>query len=289
MPIGETARLLFGVTVDGISKGLLFAMFGLGITLVFGLGGVLNLAIGILAVMGVLIAISMLNMGMSVAVAVVVGLVATGGLAFLVDRSLLRFVYKSEGDERMMLGIFATLGLATFLQGITILQYPSSYSLPVDFPTYTVGGVFLRGSSLVVIALSLVVFIVLYLFFSRTYTGTATRTLMQDEIGALLCGIDARRLRLMVFVLSTVIAGIGAFLYSVSTSVSVTSSLQLSIYGLMVSITGGVTSLSGTVVAGVGLGIVSTYVATLMGSYWSNLSIFLVVIGVLLIRAEGIA
>ena len=289
MPIGETLRLLFGVTIDGISQGFLFAMFGLGITLVFGLGGVLNLAIGILAVMGVLLAISVLNTGVGVIGAVAAGLVATGVLAYLVDRSLLRFVYKSEGDERMMLGIFATLGLATFLQGITILRYPSSYSLPVEFPTYTVGGVFLRGSSLVVILLSLVVFVVLYLFFSRTYVGTATRTLMQDEIGALLCGIDARRLRMMVFVLSTVIAGIGAFLYSVSTSVSVTSSLQLSIYGLMVSITGGVTSLSGTVIAGIGLGIVSTYVATLLGSYWSNLSIFIVVIGVLLVRAEGIA
>jgi branched-chain amino acid transport system permease protein len=289
MPIGETLRLLFGVTIDGISQGFLFAMFGLGITLVFGLGGVLNLAIGILAVMGVLLAISVLNTGVGVIGAVAVGLVATGVLAYLVDRSLLRFVYKSEGDERMMLGIFATLGLATFLQGITILRYPSTYSLPVEFPTYTVGGVFLRGSSLVVILLSLVVFVVLYLFFSRTYVGTATRTLMQDEIGALLCGIDARRLRMMVFVLSTVIAGIGAFLYSVSTSVSVTSSLQLSIYGLMVSITGGVTSLSGTVIAGIGLGIVSTYVATLLGSYWSNLSIFIVVIGVLLVRAEGIA
>lgn len=289
MPIGETLRLLFGVTIDGISQGFLFAMFGLGITLVFGLGGVLNLAIGILAVMGVLLAISVLNTGVGVIGAVAAGLVATGVLAYLVDRSLLRFVYKSEGDERMMLGIFATLGLATFLQGITILRYPSTYSLPVEFPTYTVGGVFLRGSSLVVILLSLVVFVVLYLFFSRTYVGTATRTLMQDEIGALLCGIDARRLRMMVFVLSTVIAGIGAFLYSVSTSVSVTSSLQLSIYGLMVSITGGVTSLSGTVIAGIGLGIVSTYVATLLGSYWSNLSIFIVVIGVLLVRAEGIA
>ena len=284
MPIEDTIRLLIGLTVDGLGQGLLFAMLGLGITLVFGLGGVLNLSIGMFSVLTVLLSIWALEFVPSIWVAMLLGIFAVTLLSYLVDQIVLPIVYRSEGDERMLLGIFGTLGLAIFLEGLAVLRFPSGYTLPVDFAPISVEGIFIRASSLVIIAVATVTTVVLYLFFERTYLGQAARTLMQDETGTVLCGIDARKLRTQIFVLSTVIAAITGLLWSLGTAVSGATSLRLAIYGVMVSIAGGVTSLSGTFVAGLALGLISTYVASFMGSYWSNVAIFGVVIAILLIK-----
>lgn len=100
------------------------------------------------------------------------------------------------------------------LQGALSLQYSGLSSIPLELPSYNVAGVFIRGSSLLIIGISLITLLAMYLFFSRTYTGMATRTIMQDETGALLCGIDTRRMR--TFVLSVSIAAFAGVLYGFS-------------------------------------------------------------------------
>jgi len=278
------ARLLIGLLVDGISSGLILAMLGLGITLVFGLGGVLNLAIGIFSLLGIVLVMEATGLVGNVFVGVLVALVAVGLVSLAVDRSLLSLVYRSEGQERTLIGIFGTLGLAFFLEGALILRYPDVYSIPAEIELLRVAGIVIRGSSLVSIALGLVVFGLLYVFFDRTYMGQATRTVMQDEVGATLCGIDTRQLRTFVFVLSAVVAALAGMLYSFTGEVGVASSFQLTINAVIVSVVGGVTSITGTVVAGLILGIITTYADAFVGAYFAAIALFSVAIVVLLVR-----
>jgi len=283
------ARLLIGLLIDGISSGLILAMLGLGITLVFGLGGVLNLAIGVFSLLGILITIEVTGIVSNVLVAAVVAFLAAGGVGLVVDRSLLSLVYKSEGEERTLIGIFATLGLSFFLEGVLILRYPDVYSVPAEIELLRVAGILIRGSSLVSIAITVVIFALLYLFFERTYVGQATRTVMQDEIGATLCGIDTRQLRTLVFVLSAMVAAIAGMLYSFTGEVGVASAFQLTINAVIVSVVGGVTSIAGTVVAGLALGIITTYASAFVGAYFAAIALFAVAIVVLLVRPGQIS
>lgn len=289
MAIAGTTGLVVELLVDGIGAGLILALLGLGITLVFGLGGILNLSIGVFSIIGILAAMEVGGAVPNVAVAIVFAFLAAGVVGLVVDRSLLPLVYRSTGEERMLVGIFATLGLAFFLEGFLLLEYPDVYSVHVDFATRTVGGVLLRGSSVAVIAIAAVVFVALYLFFERTYVGQATRTVMQDEVGATLCGIDTRLLRTYVFVLSAMVAAIAGVLYSFSGEVGIASSFQLTINAVIVSVVGGVTSITGTVVAGVLLGIVTTFASAFVGAYFASISLFAVAIVVLLARPGQIA
>ena len=274
--------------IDGISKGVVLALLGLAITLVFGLGGVLNLAIGALAVLAVIIGVEVYGVIPSLAVAAGAAILAVSLLGVGIDRSVLRFVYRSDGDLRIIRGIFVTLGLALALDGILFIFYPSTYALPSGVASTVIGGVRIRGASIAVIAVSIVVFALLYYFFERTYMGKAMRTLMEDEIGAKLVGINPTRMRTIVFAMSAAIAAIAGILWSFAFEVGPATGFQLTILAIIVSIVGGVTSIIGAVIAGLLLGILSTYTTHLIGAYVAEIVLLLIVIAVLIYRPEQI-
>lgn len=274
--------------IDGIARGLIFSMLGLGITVVFGLGGVLNLAIGVFAVLAVLISLEIIGLGGGLAIAIPLTLGLLAVIALAIDRTLLSLVYRSEGEERIVLGIFVTLGLAIFLDGVLVRLRPSGYTLQHGIGSITVAGVHIRGSSIAIILLSLIVLGLLYYLFAKTYLGRATRTVLQDETGAILCGISPRRMRTFVFVLSIVIAGVAGILYSFSARVFIASGLELTIYALIVSVVGGVRSIIGAVTAGLLLGIVAVFASAWIGAYVAELILLGAAILVLIVRPEQI-
>jgi len=280
---------LIGVTVDGIAFGLFLTLLGVGITLVFGLGEVLNLAIGMFAVVGALAAVTLTGAGVSVPVAAVAGVLAVGVLGLIVDRTLLSLVYRSEGEERILLGIFVTLGLTILIEGVLFVFYPASYSLPVSFGVVRAGITSFSASSLLTIGVAAVVLAALFAFLRGTFLGQATRTVFQDETGALLVGVDPRRVRSLVFVLSALVAGVAGVTFAVGAPVQATSGFEFTVFALIVSIVGGVRSVEGAVAAGLMLGLVITYANFFIGSFVASMILFLVAIVALLAKPEVVA
>ncbi|MFC7203251.1 branched-chain amino acid ABC transporter permease [Haloferax namakaokahaiae] len=284
-----TTSTLLGVAVDGLAFGVFLALLGVGITLVFGLGEVLNLAIGTFAVLAVLVATIVVNSGMSLTVAAIVALVAVAGFGLLVDRTILSLVYRSDGEERILLGIFTTLGLTVFLDGVLINYFPSRYTLPLDIGTVSVGGASLTGSSLVIVAVGTIVLAILFGFLRGTFLGKATRTVFQDERGARLVGVNPRRIRTLIFVLSAAVAGLGGLVFAAGSAVAVSNGFQFTTFALIISIVGGVRSLVGAITAGVLLGLVNQFANFFVGSYIATIILFATAIVVLLVRPEAIS
>jgi branched-chain amino acid transport system permease protein len=284
-----TVSTLLGVAVDGLAFGVFLALLGVGITLVFGLGEVLNLAIGAFAVLTVLVATVVVNAGQGLVVAAVVALVAVTAFGLVVDRTLLSLVYRSEGEERILLGIFTTLGLTVLLDGVLINFFPSRYTLPLDVGTVSLGGAVLTGSSLAVITLGVVVLGALFAFLRGTFLGKATRTVFQDERGARLVGVNPRKIRTLIFVLSAAVAGLGGLVFAVCSAVSVASGFQFTTFALIISIVGGVRSLVGAITAGILLGLVNQFANFFVGSYIATIILFTAAIVVLLVRPEAIS
>lgn len=277
---------IVALLIDGISRGFLYAILGLGITLVFGMGGILNLSIGVFMVIAILIVAELMGV-VPLALAMILAIVITAALGLGVERTLLRLVYRSEGEERLLLGIFVTLGLALAMEGAIALNWSGPYAVPLDPPSWEVAGTFIRGRSLVIIALSLVVLFAMYLFFSRTKAGVATRTIMQDETGARLCGINIERMRAGIWTLSIAIAAFGGLLWGISSSADVGNTFALTTIAIVVAIVGGVTSIVGVVVAGLILGIISTFLVSFGSTYLASISLFAIAIIVLLVKPEG--
>ena len=277
------------ITIDAVARGLLFALLGAGITLVFGLGNVLNLSLGVFAVIGVVAGTQLLPYAPTAAVAALAGLLVVAALGVATDRLLLSSVYRSEGEERILLGIFVTLGLAILLDGLLFVYYPLSYSVPHGVGSQSLAGVGVRGSTLVIIAVASVVLLALFVFLRKTTLGKATRTVFQDETGAVLCGINPRRIRSLIFVLSVSLAGIAGILWSLQSPVSPGNAFDFTIFAIIVSIVGGVRNIEGTVAAGIGLGLLWTFGNYYVDAYQAMMMLFAVAVVVLILRPEEIS
>ena len=120
--------------LDGIVLGLQFGLLGVGLTLVYGLAGVLNLAHGQIAVLGAIVVALTIDAGAAAFVAVVVGLAVAGAVGLLLDRSLMQPVYRLRGERRVLLGLLLMLGVAFIIEGVLVWRYP------IEALTLRIGG-----------------------------------------------------------------------------------------------------------------------------------------------------
>lgn len=282
------ASTLIEVAIDGLAQGMFLILLGVGITLVFGLGEVLNLAIGVFAIGSILLTTSFVGVGLGVIPAAIVSVVVIGLFSLAVDQTLLELVYRSEGEERILLGIFVTLGLATALEGVLSNVYQSEYSIPLDVANISIGPLSIVGEGIVLMVAGVILLLLLFAFLDRTYLGKATRTVFQDETGSLLVGVDPRKIRTLVFVLSSTVAAIAGVLFGLVATIRVADGFEFTIFALIVAIVGGVRNIKGAVVSGLILGLVITYANFFIGSYVATLILFGTAIVVLLANPEVI-
>ena len=195
---------MIAILFDGIVYGLQLSLLAVGLTLIFGLGGVLNLAHGQFSVIAAISTWLLMGKGVPVVAAAGVGVLLAGAVGLLVDRLLLPPAYRLKGEERLLLGLILTLGLALTIEGGLTYFFPQAeLSLGLPIPMVKILGVTIRTASPTVAGGSLIILISLLIFLKRTKLGKAIRSIIQNEAGAELCGIDSTRIRTLIFVLGS--------------------------------------------------------------------------------------
>lgn len=277
------------VILDGIVLGLQFGLLGVGLTLVYGLGGVLNLAHGQLAVVAAIVVTLVSDTGTAAGVAVAAGLLAAGVLGLLLDSTLMQPVYRQRGESRVLLGLLLTLGVAFMIDGFLIWRYPTrGLSLNIGGGAIPILGVRMRSGSLLASAISVVAGIGLVAFFRGSKLGRAVRSVIQDEEGARLVGVDPAAARRLIFVLSGVLAGLVAVTRSMTSPVTVTAGIDFTILALIVTVVGGLGSVLGAFLAGILLGIVNTVSSFYIGTYVTTIMLLLAAVLTIVFRPTGL-
>jgi branched-chain amino acid transport system permease protein len=277
------------VVLDGIVLGLQFGLLGVGMTLVYGLGGVLNLAYGQIAVVGAIVVANALAAGVPALGAAGVGLLAGTAAGVVLDRSLMQPVYRQHGEHRVLLGLLLTLGVAFVIDGLLQWRYPlGALRLAIGGEAVPILGVRMRMGSLLASGISLGVGAALFLFLRTTTMGRATRSVIQDEVGARLVGISPAAVRTFIFGLSGAMAGLVAVTRSMTSPVTVTAGVDFTILALIVAVVGGLGSVSGAFLAGVLLGIVSTVSAFYIGQYITTIVLLTAAAATILVRPRGL-
>jgi len=277
------------VILDGIVLGLQFGILGVGLTLVYGLGGIVNLAHGQIAVLAAIVAARLLDAGWSTGAAVVAGIVGAGILGVVIDLTLMRPVYRQKGEHRVLLGLLLMLGVAFVIDGLLEWRYPiEALSLRIAGDPIPILGVDLRRSSLVASGISITVGLILVAFLRFTTFGRATRSVIQDEVGARLCGINPAVVRTVIFGLSGVLAGVVAITRAMTSPVVSTAGVSLTIFALIVAVVGGLGSVSGAFLAGLVLGVVNSLSAFYIGSYVSTIILLLAAALTIVLRPQGL-
>lgn len=233
--------------LDGLVLGLQFALLGVGLTIVYGMGGVLNLAYGSMAVASAIVVSTSMRSGLPAVPAVLLGIVTGAVIGFLLNATIMRPVYRRRGDERVLLSLLLTIGVAFVINGYLVWRLPiEALSLSIGGNTIVIFDVPMRKGSLLAAAITIVAGAGLMLFFRSTTTGKAVRSVNQDEVGAELCGINPARARLLIFTLSGAIAALVAVTRSLTTPVPVSEGFSLTILALLVTVVGGLGSIKGS-------------------------------------------
>ncbi|MDY7103581.1 MAG: branched-chain amino acid ABC transporter permease [Actinomycetota bacterium] len=275
--------------LDGIVLGLQYGMLGVGLTLVYGLGGVLNLAHGQFAVLAAILASLAMGAGWAVVPAVALGIGAAGVIGVIVDLTLMRPVYRLGGEQRVLLGLLLMLGVGFVIDGFLVWRYPiEALSLRISGDPVPILGVSMRVGSLLASAITLAAGAALVAFFRYTTYGRAVRSVIQDEDGARLCGIDPGLVRTLIFGASGLLAGLVAVTRSMTSPVNVTAGIELTTLALIVAVVGGLGSVSGAFAAGILLGIVSTLSSFYIGTYVTTIILLAAAALTIILRPRGL-
>jgi len=277
------------IILDGIVLGLQFGLLAAGLTLVYGLGGVLNLAYGQIAVLSAMAVLLTMDAGVPVFAAVGIGLVTGGLIGLIFDQTILRPIYRRQGEARVLLSLLLTLGVAFVVDGFLTWRYPfAGLSLQIGGGPIDLLGVPMRRGSIVGSVVILVVFGLLFAFFRGTTLGRAVRSVIEDEEGARLVGIDPSLMLRIILVFSGVLAAVVALTQSMIRPVTVTAGFSITVLALIVTVVGGLGSVSGAFLAGLILGVINTLATSYIGTFLSLIILLVAAAVTILIRPSGL-
>ena len=280
---------MIAILVDGIVQGLQLSLMAVGITLIYGLGGVLNLAHGQFAVVGGIATALFIAEGVNPLAACALGVLTAGVFGLVVDRTLLVPAYRSAGEERLLLGLLITLGLSFVVNGYLDYKYPSiSLTLKLATPSFNLAGITIRTASAVAAVITIVAFVLLFAFLKGTLLGKVVRSIIQNEVGAGLCGINPGRIRTLIVTLSAMMAGLGGVVQGLFSSLGTEMGNELTSFALIVAVVGGVRSINGTLAAGVLLGIVNAFASYFVGAYLTLIILLGTAVFTILLRPAGL-
>lgn len=275
--------------LDGIVLGLQYGLLGVGLTLIYGLAGVVNLAHGQIAVLGAVVVSLSMGGGLPLVPAIVLGLLVAALFLLIVDQTLMQAVYRQEGETRVLLGLLLMLGVGFVIDGFLVWRYPiEQLSIRIGGDAIPILGVAMTRGSLLASAITIVAGLILFMFFQTTSLGRGVRSVIQDEEGARLCGVNPAAVRTLVFAVSGMLAALVAVTRSMTGPIGPANTISLTILALIVAVVGGLGSVSGAFMAGVLLGVVDRLSSFYIGTYVTTIVLLLCAAVTIVVRPSGL-
>jgi branched-chain amino acid transport system permease protein len=280
------AQLIIGQLLNGAIVGSLYGVIALGVTLTFGLTGIVNFALGAFMMLGAYFTwyiYDVLGMSYPVAVMLAVGLV--GIIGYVSDLALFRFT-----RNNLVNGLLVSIGMISVFEAVVLVAWTTTpkeltYVLP---GAVQIAGLVLPKMKLVVFCVFLVVILGTYLALTRTWLGRAAFAYAQNPDAAALMGIRTERLQTMVVVYSTALAGLGGALYASLYSLEPTIGAAYILKAVEAAITAGVGSVIGALGGGVILGASENVGSVFLSSAFRDAYGLLFLILILLIKPTGL-
>ena len=299
------------LTVDGLTKGSIYALVALGYTLVYGVLKLINFAHSEVFMVGtwtVLGAYSLVGADegsgvglviLATLLAVVLAPLASAATALTVERVAYRPLRKKNAPPLIFLitAIGCSLVLTeTFGQALHAIFGPPFGRAAVSIPSLipekewiSSTWITVSNTQVIVIVSAIVMMVGLDTFVNRSRLGRGVRAVAQDPDTAALMGVNQDRVIMLIFVLGGAMAGIAALLYTIRYDITKFDiGFLIGVKAFTAAVLGGIGNLRGALVGGLVLGVVEVYSSTLFSSNWEDVTAFVVLILVLMVRPTGI-
>ncbi|SDG67379.1 branched-chain amino acid ABC transporter permease [Desulfosporosinus hippei] len=278
---------LLQLLLTGLTLGSIYSIIALTLVTTFNVTGILNLAQGEFVVIGALIAVSLQGTGMPMAVVFLVSVILVGILGGLLERLTIN---RARGASSLGM-LIITIGLSISLRGLALLIWGTdTYSLPAfsQGGSIMIGGAALNPQSIWIFALVAVTLAGLYGFFEHTFWGKAVKASVYNQTGARLQGINLNTISLLAFVSAGGLGAAAGVSIGPITMVTYDMGFMLGVKGFVAAAIGGLSNVGGAVIGGILLGILESFSSGLISSGLKDAISIIILLGVLLIRPEGI-
>lgn len=274
--------------VSGITSGSIYALIALGFSLIYNASKIVNFSQGEFVMLGALITISFSQeRGLPLWIGAVLAVVFVTGVGFLIESGPLR---RAKSKNHLIL-VMLTVGASIFIQGTGMIIWgKESKTLPPigGYDPIRILNASLIPQTIVILATSAVLLVLLSFMFYRTKIGKAIRAVSEYPEGAALLGIPVKNLVMFSFGLSGALGAIAGILVTPLTTMSYQCGLMLGLKGFSAAVLGGFGSFLGSVTGGIFLGLMESFGAGFISSTYKDAIAFLVLIIILFWKPTGL-
>ncbi|MFT4288054.1 branched-chain amino acid ABC transporter permease [Nocardioides sp.] len=279
---------MYAAIINGLLIGGFYALVALGLSIVFGVLKLINLAHGELIVAGAYLAYLLaLHAHLGLWAVLPIAALAVGIVAYLLQRGLLTGLLL-RGQEGALV---ATFGLSLLAQGLFTQWFssaPRSMSSSLATSGVNLFGVQTRLAYLVTFVVALVLCGAAHLVLAHTRVGAVVHAAATDPATSQLVGIDVRRVYALTFAIAAAAAAASGALLAINFSFTPTTGSAYLLIGIAVVVIGGVGNVAGTVVGALLLGVVQSVAVEMFGGGYRDLAVYLVFFLVLTARPQGL-
>lgn len=278
---------LLNALILGVSIASIWLIAALGLTIIYGTAGVINMAHGELIMLGAYSSYMLqFYLGVPYLLCLPVSFVIVALVGLALERGLIRYLYKRPLDT-----LLATYGVSLVLmQGVRLIfgSDPKYLAVPEIFQSNVMlGSVSLSVFRIVVLLVTALLVFALWLLFYRTRFGIQVRAVMQDKEMAASFGINSSRIYMMTFALGAGLAGLAGALFGVLAIVLPTMGASYVVQAFLMVVVGG-GSLAGSVVASGVTGELQSVFAFLTNDTFARFIIFVLIVVFLRFRPQGL-
>jgi branched-chain amino acid transport system permease protein len=274
--------------ISGILIGGVYALIGIGLTIIFGVMRVINFAHGDLLMLGMYVTyflFSLMHIDPFVSIVIVMPLMFLFG-AFLQKVFINRALNALPQNQ-----ILLTIGMGLVMSNSVMLAFTSDYKILST--TYSSSSVTVLGISIsepLVVSFVITLFITgaLYWFLYRTDRGQAIRATAQDREAAQLMGINVKRMSIIAFGLGTALAAAAGALIAPTYYIFPQVGSVFTLKAFVITVLGGMGSIVGATLGGVLIGIAESVGGVYFGSGWKDVIVFILFLLVLLFKPSGL-
>ncbi|KAA0595379.1 branched-chain amino acid transport system permease protein [Azospirillum lipoferum] len=274
--------------LNGLSLGVAVVLMALGLTIIFGLLDVINMAHGEFYAMGAFLALTLAGLGVGFWALLVLVPLLMLPIGWLAERWLIARVFHSR--DRHILTLLLTFGLGMILEDLLKLVYGPNTQRPenpIEGGTEILG-MFLPNYRLFLIGFGLALIAAVWLVVFRTGLGAMVRAAAFDKDMASSLGVPVRRVYAGTFAFGVALAGLSGVLLAPIYSVFPTMGRDFILMAFTVVIVGGMGSIQGAVVAGLLLTQVQALSSLYISPVWSDPLVFGIMVLVLMVRPQGL-
>ena len=280
--------LILEAILTGILTGGVYALMSSGLTLVFGVMEIINIAQGALVILGAYLSFVLER---TLNIDLFLGLLITMPVMFAIGLLIEWLFIRPIKRDRTLMSLLVMFGLALVIEGLLNLRFSANLvRLQAWYVTgsFKIGGFYLSYIYVFGFLLAVVLLGALYLLVYRTKFGFSLRAAMQNRTAAELIGINVERVSAITFGIGVALAAAGGMAFGATNAFNANSAYDLISRLLAIIIFGGMGSLSGALIASVGMLVIENVTAVVWSPVWASTVFFILLVIILVTRPQGL-